>query len=528
MYADEFRVTISATGYLDEVSWTLTNAASTVVASGGNYSQGSTNVIPVTGVSGGPYTFFIESQGFFNDNTPFYSVTCLNGGTVYVTGTLTGGQTFTSSSFTGGTVGAAPTIAASGNSLCVNIPVTLTGTPAMGETITEYVWYRNGTIVNYLNANTPNTYGVNSGTVAGSNDYALAVTYASLPGCLTLPAVTTIVTIVPDATVTASGPTTYCADMPTTLSGPAGATTYQWKRSTTILAGATSMTYTPDKSGNHAVTVTDANGCSKTSTWTGIVINPLPVANAGADKVLCAGSSVQIGAASNPAYTYNWSPSTALNSPTLSSPISSATSTITYTVTTTRTSTGCSGTDQVMVNVMAIPATPSIAVSGTGSTRLLTSTTPGASTINWLRNGIAFGQNGKLPNSTLTVPVSNPTKAYSVVSKDANGCLSMPSAASNVRMSDGKGGEVILTENVMQAYPNPTTGLLQVAINNSGVEIAKLVLYNTLGQVVLQKEISLFAGSANVELDMNGFAAGIYSLSFQTENGNYVQKIVKE
>ena len=80
----------------------------------------------------------------------------------------------------------------------------------------------------------------------------------------------------------------------------------------------------------------------------------------------------------------------------------------------------------------------------------------------------------------------------------------------------------------MQTYPNPTTGILQVAINYSEVEIAKLVLYNTLGQIVLEKNIRLLEGNASLELDMSGLAVGVYSLSFQTETENYVAKIVKE
>ncbi len=415
-------------------------------------------------------------------------------------------------------------ISASVNTVCVGMPVTLMATPAMGFMGVEYLWYKAGVAVNSGNSS---TYTVSNST-AGTDDYSVEIAYTTY-NCLSVQSAVTTITKValPNATITPSGPTTFCANMPTSLSVLTGETTYQWKRSA-MPVGTNSNTYTPTVSGNHAVIVTNSSGCTKTSPWMVITIKALPVANAGIDKILCTGSSVQIGSPNNAGNTYLWSPSTGLSNTTVANPISSATSTITYTVTVTNTATTCTNTDQVMVNSLSLPAMPSIAVSGTGNTRLLTSTTPGASTINWLRNGAAFGQNGKLPNSTLTVPVSNPTKAYTVVSKDANGCLSMPSAPSNVRVGDGKGGDVILTENIMQAYPNPTTGILQVAINNSGVEIAKLVLYNTLGQVVLEKEISLFAGNAQVEFDMSALAVGVYSLSFQTETENYVTKIVKE
>lgn len=85
-------------GYLDEVSWTLTNSAATVIGSGGSYSAattGDTYTIPIGSSANGPYSFFIESQGFFNDNVVNYTIIC-NGSTI-LTGSLNGGQTTTQS-----------------------------------------------------------------------------------------------------------------------------------------------------------------------------------------------------------------------------------------------------------------------------------------------------------------------------------------------------------------------------------------------------------------------------------------------
>jgi gliding motility-associated-like protein len=85
-------------GYLDEVSWTLTNSAATVIGSGGSYSAattGDTYTIPIGSSANGPYSFFIESQGFFNDNVVNYTIIC--NGSAILTGSLNGGQTTTQS-----------------------------------------------------------------------------------------------------------------------------------------------------------------------------------------------------------------------------------------------------------------------------------------------------------------------------------------------------------------------------------------------------------------------------------------------
>lgn len=87
-----FTVVISGAGFLDEVSWTLTNSVGTVVGSGGVYATGSTNTIPVT-ISSPPLSFFLETQGPWNDNIANYSIIC-NGATIF-SGTVNGGQTTT-------------------------------------------------------------------------------------------------------------------------------------------------------------------------------------------------------------------------------------------------------------------------------------------------------------------------------------------------------------------------------------------------------------------------------------------------
>lgn len=85
-------VTISSGGFLDETSWILYNSVGNIIGSGGNYGMGSINTIPIGLSANGPYTFSIETQGTFNDNSATYSISC--NGNVVSTGSLGGGQTF--------------------------------------------------------------------------------------------------------------------------------------------------------------------------------------------------------------------------------------------------------------------------------------------------------------------------------------------------------------------------------------------------------------------------------------------------
>jgi hypothetical protein len=115
----------------------------------------------------------------------------------------------------------------------------------------------------------------------------------------------------PTATVSVTGPTTFCkGSNACTLTANSGAgLTYQWKKGTANIAGATGLTYQPNAtSTTYKVIVTNANGCSKTSSATAIVANALPTATITPQgpTTFCSGDSVVLKANSGAGLTYQW------------------------------------------------------------------------------------------------------------------------------------------------------------------------------------------------------------------------------
>lgn len=116
------------------------------------------------------------------------------------------------------------------------------------------------------------------------------------------------------------------------------------------------------------VTVTAPSGCTALDDIR-LVIKPL-VANAGADKSVVCGSSVQLGGVTTN-YTgteklrYKWTPSSGLSNDTVANPIATVLSNTIYTVTVT-TPIGCTASDVVAVNItpMAKPEIGIVGVSG--------------------------------------------------------------------------------------------------------------------------------------------------------------------
>lgn len=156
-----------------------------------------------------------------------------------------------------------------------------------------------------------------------------------------------------------AGPdTTICTGSNITLTATGG-TSYIWSNS---MAGA-SIDVNPTATTTYYVTVSNSNGCSSTD-WVTVNVNPVPVAQTGADQTICEGQTVKLTAYGGDFYT--WSPAGTLNSSSLQFPSATPVATTTYTVTVTN-EYGCTDSETttvfvnqsvpVQVNISAIPGT---------------------------------------------------------------------------------------------------------------------------------------------------------------------------
>jgi gliding motility-associated-like protein len=136
--------------------------------------------------------------------------------------------------------------------------------------------------------------------------------------------------------------------------------TYLWSPAT----GLSSTTITnpianPTVTTTYVVTVTDSNNCTATDNVI-VTINPNPIANAGADKIICDGFNTIIGgiptaSGGTQPYTYLWGPSTGLNSTSVANPTANPSTTTVYTVTVTDDNGCMANTDDMTVTVNPSP-----------------------------------------------------------------------------------------------------------------------------------------------------------------------------
>ena len=267
--------------------------------------------------------------------------------------------------------------------ICINDPVTLSGSGA-----TTYVWDNGITNGTAFNPTATTTY-----TVTGTD----------ANGCVNTDQVIVNVNALP--IVGAGINQTICINDPVTLSG-SGATTYVWDNGIT-----NGTAFNPTTTTTYTVTGTDVDGCVNTDQVT-VNVNALPAVNAGIDQTICINDPVTLSGSG--ATTYVWD--NGITNATAFNP----TATTTYTVTGTDVN-GCVNTDQVIVNVNALPAVDAGIDQTICINDPVTLSGSGAITYVW-DNGIT--------NATVFNPIA--TTMYTVTGTDANGCVNTDQVIVNV------------------------------------------------------------------------------------------------
>jgi len=244
--------------------------------------------------------------------------------------------------------------------------------------------------------------------------------------------VTVTVTTLP-ITYSLQAPTdTVCINgkLDTLKTNAVNAHSYQWYENatpttigSTLITGATLSYYLPPSTtvgikyyycvlkSNCAATVT-------TSVSGAIVVNSVPTITISGNNSICSGSSTTLTGSGGDSYVWTSGPSTTTYSV-------SPTANTNYEVTGTTTATGCSNKATISVTVFAPIAAPSITVVqptctvATGSVSITSSTT-----------GLQFSIDGGATYIGTTTFNNLPAGPFSVIAKDANGCVSIPTTGS--------------------------------------------------------------------------------------------------
>jgi hypothetical protein len=328
---------------------------------------------------------------------------------------------------------------AEGCSATTTFTVVVNPNPVVTITPSGNTTFCDGGSVNLL-ANPTGTYLWSDGqttqsiTVTAVGNYTYTVQVTDGNGCSGVSApINVTVNANPTPVITPDGPTSFCiGGSVNLLASPAG--TYLWSNSST------SSSINVSASGTFTVIVTDANGCTGTSSPVTVTVFPNPVAVITPDgpTAFCEGGSVNLTASGGT--TFLWSnQSTAATIP--------VTISGTYTVTVTDANT-CSNSTSATVTVYPLPVA-SITPAGpvmicTNQPALLSANTGNGYSYQWYMNSSA------ITGATTDQYNATATGVYSVMITDANNCTAV---SNNVQVTQGLGPDVTIAS-------TPTIGCL--------------------------------------------------------------------
>ena len=396
-----------------------------------------------------------------------------------------------------------------------------------------YQWKKDGV---YINGATNSTY---VATQAGN--YQIKITLGS---CIDWSAPLVVTILQTTATITASGPTSFCEGGSVTLNTNAGTGyLYQWKLDNTAIAGAVNSSYTATESGNYSVDVTSGG---ETSTSADIMITSMLVPVATITPLepanLCSGAVI-LEATTGSGYSYQWKKDNI--------DIAGANN-YNYSALT-------SGAYQIEVTQGSCKSL-SVIVSVQIQTELIATITPGGPTefcigekvelyagvcsdysYQWLKNGT------NIPGATSSTYIVKKTGSYQV--KIVQGSFNDLSAAVYVTIDKCKAGVVYTNKDLsvdstfltsvesdemvngnifeINVFPNPSNGKFIVEMKNISSEKKNVIIEvsNMIGQIVYRRNYNFIADSQEIILP-DDIGEGIFVLTVKEGNNSISKRIV--
>jgi hypothetical protein len=252
-----------------------------------------------------------------------------------------------------------------------------------------------------------------------------------------------------------------------------------------------------------------------------MMLGEMAIAPASYPGEICEGTSAMLNAHATGGtgnYTFTWSPAASLSNPGIANPIASPSETTTYTVVVS------DGTNQMNGEVTLQVHSINPVVLGQDSTMCiwesitLDATIPNAASYLWSPGG----------ETTPTITcVGNDmgvgAHTVSVVVTDNNGCVVSDQITITIDICSFIGENE--TELRLLIHPNPATNVLNIQLNGKSNKVTYHLL-NYQGQVLYTSSDVSVNGSYNEQLDLSGYAKGIYYLRLNSGNTSTVRKVV--
>ena len=389
--------------------------------------------------------------------------------------------------------------------VCRGSFLTLTGSPAGGT------WASTVTSVATITA---------GGVVTGVNWGTTTISYTA--GGSTA----TVALTVEDILTPITGSTTICVGGTTSLGETFNETANHWSSSATGIATVGTTTGTTNTITGHAVGTAiisvAANACNAPLVTVTVHVITLPsVASITGPTSVCEGGTISLGDATAGGSWSSSSGNATVTTGGLVTGVTAGSATITYTVTNMCGS--AYATYPITVLSTPVISGPSMIGIGVGG---VFSATGGGGGYTW---SITPGSNFSLSSTTGTPIGIKATGApgdvttLAVTSADGCSAFQVETACSGCRFANPAEVTTVEEKNDISVYPNPNSGQFTVELPATWSN-ASIILAGIDGKVIYSKTIAV----NKIDLDLSGYAAGIYVLSASSDGKIYHTEILKK
>lgn len=284
-----------------------------------------------------------------------------------------------------------------------------------------------------------------------TTQYILSVTNST--GCITRD---TVLITVGNLVAVASTDTSICFGSSVRLSA-SGGKNYLWSPSIGLDNPAIA-TPTASPSGTTQYSVIVSSGECIDTAFVKVTIQDPPTADAGEDRNTCIGESVKIGAEAIAGYSYSWTPTAGLSSPTESQPSASPATTTPYILKITNAS-GCTNVDTVLVSV-----NPS-------NERLFTLSPPTVTILPEKPFQTTLHIPANVASWRVRLGYDSLVVAFASILQTANGNVNPPIFNNGQLLLSGAGGnDIVMLFNAFLPYTSDTVFAIRLAIDSAGMQ----------------------------------------------------------